>query len=78
MGQVFVFNATDVRHEMCLQSFSLSDDPNKTTGFHEIIRLKPIMLIELCAGNYCTEDRLVNGAEGIFRQNTNIPSMPLI
>lgn len=70
LGQLYVFKALDTRHDTCPSHFTLSDDPHKTVGLHKILRLEPNMLVELCAGNYCIEDGLVNGAEGIFRKIT--------
>jgi hypothetical protein len=42
-------------------------DPSKnSSGLQYEFHLKPYMLIELCASNYCTNDGLVNGVGRIF------------
>jgi hypothetical protein len=53
---------------MCPPCFTLSKvNLSKTIGLHYELCLKPNMIIKLCAINYCTEDGLVNGDEGIFK-----------
>jgi hypothetical protein len=53
---------------MCPPCFTLSKiDPYKIGGLHYELHLKPNLLIELCVNNYCTNDGLVNNAEGYFK-----------
>jgi hypothetical protein len=47
-GPTFNFEAIGIHHHSCPSSYKLSNDPNKTTGLHTIIRIK----VELCARNY--------------------------
>jgi hypothetical protein len=36
----FIFKVMDINHPSCLQSYKLSNDPNKTKGLHYAIHIK--------------------------------------
>ncbi len=56
---------------MCPPCFTLFKiDPSKNSGLQYELHLKPHILIELCASNYCTNDGIVNGVEGFFKVAT--------
>jgi len=56
---------------MCPPNFTLfKTNPLKIGGLHYEFHLKPNILIELCVGNYCINDRFVNGVERFFKTAT--------
>jgi hypothetical protein len=74
----FSFEAIDIHHHSCPSSYKLSNDPNKTTGLHTIIRIKQDMVVELCVRNYATYDGLVNGADGVFKTSTSYHNKTIV
>jgi hypothetical protein len=65
-GREYVFDANDQRHDTCPKHFKLKNDPSQATCLHSKIQIKIGMLIELCARNYATHDKLFNGIDGVF------------
>ncbi len=69
----------NIKHDMCPPCFTLFKiDPSKNSGLQYELHLKPHILIELCASNYCTNDGIVNGVEGFFKVATKSHSTPKI
>ncbi len=66
----------DINHQSYPPSYKLSNDLSKTTSLHFIIIFKN-MLVELCADNYATFDGLVNGINGILKNQQHIMKKPL-
>ncbi len=57
------FDADDQHRDTCPKHFKLKNDPSQTTSLHSKIQIKIGMLIELCARNYATHDKLFNGVD---------------
>ncbi len=69
--QFIVSKQKNIKHDMCPPCFTLFKiDPSKNSGLQYELHLKPHMLVELCASNYCTNDGHVNGVEGFFKVAT--------
>ena len=66
-GLTYYLNAVDIKHQSLSVNFKIPNDPSKTAKLHTLIKVKRIMLVELCAGNYATHDGLVNGADRFFK-----------
>ncbi|XP_059077054.1 uncharacterized protein LOC131876217 [Cryptomeria japonica] len=73
-GELIVLNAIDEQEEnnnaICLY--------NHTTALPTQINLKPNILVEIFAGNYNTQDSLVNGSDGIFKAYTKHQDFDII
>ncbi len=65
-GQEYVFDANDQLHDTCPKHSKLNNDSSQIASLHSKIQIKTWMLIELCAWNYATHDRLFNAANGVF------------
>jgi hypothetical protein len=71
-GDVFILCAQDRHHDTCFQSFQLQNDANFIAWLHLGVQVKKNMLVELCVGNYATNDGLVNDVDGIFQGSTKV------
>ncbi len=72
------FFACDVHIETCPSHLKLSNLPFQRVGLHYEILAEKKMLVELCVGNYETFDGLVNGANVIFEEFTEIISKSFV
>ncbi len=74
----FNFEVTNIHHHSYPSSYKLLDDPSKTIDLHTTIHIKQGMVVELCVGNYATNDCLVNGANGVFKTSTSYHNKTIV
>ena len=65
---------TLVSHDTKIDSIERNINTQNSLQLSSTILLKTNMLVELVGGNYSIEDGLVNGAEGVFKYYTQIPT----
>jgi len=68
-GDMYILCVQDKHHDTCPQSLQLQNDANFMANLHLKVHIKKIMLIELCNGNYVTDDGIVNDAYKIFQSS---------
>jgi hypothetical protein len=72
-GKTYRFVAKDIPFETCPPLYKLLDVSSLIGGLHAEICLKQDMLVELCTENHVTNDSLVNGANGLFKDFSTTP-----
>jgi hypothetical protein len=78
IGETFRFVAQGIHLDICLVHFQLLNPPKQTSGVHHELFFKRYMLVELCVGNYCTSNGIVNDADGTFKEYTKTISKHVI